>query len=189
MLTICMYGGTDSGIYTQIMSADPDCGLTLKGFKQAIANYMKEHPDYVKWCKVVQELAYTKRLSVNAFGRVRILMGEENKIMRQALNSPVQGSAADVARACMPLFIQYIKDKGWYGKVKLVLQVHDEYLIEYPVALRHEVGLMCQEIMCAPLTIKGRTFKLKIDAEVGKYWGGMNGYDIDKDKVEKGSKH
>ncbi len=116
-------------------------------------------------------------------------MGAENAVMRQALNSPVQGSAAEVARDCMPKFIEYIKNKGWGGKVKLVLQIHDEYVLEYPIEMRHEVGLMAKEIMCAPITIKGKTFNLKIDAEVGKYWGGMSGYDIDKDIVKKGSKH
>lgn len=171
------------------MTAAPDCGLTFDNFKDAVQNYMDAHPDYVKWCEEVKVLAREKRLSVNAFGRVRVLNGAANQIERQALNSPVQGSAAEVARECMPKFIEYIKKKGWEGKVKLVLQIHDEYVLEYPVELRHEVGLMAKEIMCAPITIKGQTFSLKIDAEVGRYWGGMSSYDIDTDTVKKGSKH
>lgn len=184
-----LYGGTDRGIYTKILSAAPDCGLTFDDFKQAIANYMKAHPEYTAWCKKVQALALTKRLSVNCVGRVRTLYGADNAIMRQALNSPVQGSAADLCRICMPDFVEYIERKGWTGKVLLNLQVHDEYVLEYPIEMRQEVALMAQEIMCQKFIVNGYDLNLKIDIEVGKYWGGMKGYDLEKNEIKKGSKH
>lgn len=184
-----MYGGSDRGIYTKVLTAAPDCGLKFDDFKQAVDNYMEAHPEYVQWCHEVQQLALEKRLSVNAYGRVRQLMGADNAIMRQALNSPVQGSAAEVARSCMPMILDYIKDKGWEGKVKLVLQVHDEYVVEYPIEMRKEVAQMMDAVMTAPITINGHTFCLKIDIEVGKYWGGMSKYNLEEDRIVVGSKH
>lgn len=184
-----MYGGSDRGIYTKVMTAAPKCGLTFAKFKEAINNYMKAHPEYVEWVKEVQQLATEKRISVNAFGRVRTLMGEANKILRQALNSPVQGSAAEVARSCMPMILDYIDAKGWQDDVKLVLQVHDEYVVEYPIKMRKEVAQMMKDVMTAPININGHTINLKIDIEVGKYWGGMNKYDLDRDEVIVQSKH
>jgi len=184
-----MYGGSDRGIYTKVMTAAPDCGLTFKDFTDAVDNYMKAHPDYEQWTKEVQALALEKRISVNAFGRVRTLMGADNAVMRQALNSPVQGSAADAARRMMPEIVQYIKDRGWEQKVFLALQIHDEFVLEYREDMRHSVGLMLKEIMCQELNINGYKFRLKIDAEIGKYWGGLQSYDIDTDTVAGASKH
>lgn len=171
------------------MTQNPDCGLTFQDFKEAIENYMRLHPDYAKWCKEVQAVALDKRISINAFGRVRVLMGADNAIMRQALNSPVQGSAAEVARECMPKILDYINEKGWENKVKLVLQVHDEFVVDYPVEMRKEVAQMMHDIMTAEIKINSHVFRLKIDIEVGQFWGGMKGYDLETDTVASGSKH
>lgn len=189
-----MYGGSDTGIFNQVITAFPDCGLTLKKFKQAVKNYMDAHPDYVKWCQEVQELALRKRLSVNGFGRVRQLLGDDISIMRQALNSPVQGTAADVARECMADCQEYIdemekKDLRWKS-VKLLLQIHDEFVFECPESMRQEVCQAMVNIMTKPITINGYTFNLKVDPEVGKYWGNQESYDYINDKInDGGSKH
>lgn len=189
-----LYGGTDNGIYNNVMTAFPNCGLTLKKFKKAVQNYMDAHPDYVKWCKEVQEIALHKRLSVNGFGRVRQLLGDDLSIMRQALNSPVQGTAADVAREAMADCQEYIdemssKDHRW-SDVKLLLQIHDELVFECPISMRQEVCTAMVKLMTKPITINGYTFNLKVDPEVGKYWGNQESYDYINDKINKdGSKH
>ena len=189
-----MYGGSDSGIHNQVITAFPNCGLTLKKFKLAVKNYMDAHPDYVQWCKDVQAVALQQRISVNGFGRVRQLMGDDMSIMRQALNSPVQGTAADVARDCMADLQEYIdemeiKDLRW-REVKLLLQIHDEFVVECPIKMRQEVALAMAKIMTKPIIINGYTFNLKIDVEVGKYWGNQESYDYINDKInDGGSKH
>lgn len=189
-----LYGGSDNGIYNNVMTAYPDCGLTLKKFKQAVNNYMNVHPDYVEWCKEVQEIAINRRISVNGFGRVRQLLGDDLKLMRQALNSPVQGTAADVAREAMADCQEYIteqskKDPRWCN-VKLLLQIHDELVFECPEDMRQEVCTTMMELMTKPITINGYTFRLKGDPEVGKYWGNQESYDYINDKIiKKGSKH
>lgn len=189
-----MYGGTDNGIYNNVITAYPNCGLTLKKFKQAVKNYMDAHPDYVRWCKEVQEIALRKRISVNGFGRVRQLLGDDMSIMRQALNSPVQGTAADVAREAMADCQEYIdemsiKDYRW-TRVKMLLQIHDELVFECPEEMRQEVTTAMVKLMTKPITINGYTFQLKVDPEVGKYWGNQESYDYINDKIRKdGSKH
>lgn len=188
-----LYGGTDDGIYNQVITAFPTCGLTKKKFKEAVQNYMKAHPDYVKWCEEVKKVALRKRISVNGYGRVRQLMGDDMSIMRQALNSPVQGTAADVARECMADCQEYIdemelKDPRW-KEVKMLLQIHDEFVFECPISMRQEVCKAMCEIMTKPITINGYTFRLKVDPEVGKYWGNQDSYDYKTDKIKDGSKH
>jgi len=189
-----MYGGSDNGIFNQVITAFPNCGLTLKKFKLAVQNYMDAHPDYVKWCKEVQEIGLRKRISVNGFGRVRTLLGDDMKIMRQALNSPVQGTAADVARTAMADCQEYIdeqsKTDAKWREVKMPLQIHDELLFECPVEMKQEVCTKMCELMTKPITVNGYTFQLKVDAEVGKYWGNQESYDYINDKIIKeGSKH
>lgn len=189
-----LYGGTDNGIYNNVITANPDCGLTLKRFKEAVQNYMKAHPDYVEWCEEVQRIALRKRISVNGFGRIRQLLGDDMSIMRQALNSPVQGTAADVAREAMADCQEYIneqakQDPRW-REVKLLLQIHDELVFECPENMRQEVCKAMCEIMTKPITINGYTFRLKVDPEVGKYWGNQEGYDYENDVIRtEGSKH
>ena len=169
------------------MTSFPKCGLTFKYFKKAVQNYMDAHPDYVAWCKKVQLIAAQKRISVNGFGRVRTLMGDENSIKRQALNSPVQGTAADVAREAMAdcqefLDAKYLTDVRW-RKVKLLLQVHDELVFEAPENMRQEVTKEMMNIMTKEITINNYTFRLKGDVEVGKKWGNQQKYDYTNDKI------
>lgn len=189
-----MYGGTDNGIYNNVITAFTNCGLTLKHFKQAVKNYMDTHPDYVKWCEKVQKIAQEKRISVNGYGRVRILMGDDRSISRQALNSPVQGTAADVARETMADCQEYIDEKSIddtrWKNVKVLLQIHDELVFECPEDMRQEVCTKMVELMTKEITINGHTFRLKVDPEVGKRWGNQESYDYINDKIRTdGSKH
>ena len=182
-----MYGGSDSGIYAQVMTAFPDCGLTLKRFKQAVQNYLDAHPDYVKWCEEVQEVAWKERVSINAFGRVRTLLGRKDAIGRQALNTPIQGSAADAVRQDYVLLNRAFLEEGL--KARIILQIHDEFVFHYPTEERADVARLVKLHMGREREIKGRKFRIKVDAEVGKYWGTLNGIDLDTLVVEKGSKH
>ena len=91
-----LYGGSDPGIFSQVITAVPNSGITLKSFKEAIANYAETHVDYQPWVEKVQAMAKERRLSVNAYGRVRTLLGDSRSIERIALNNPIQGSAADL---------------------------------------------------------------------------------------------
>lgn len=182
-----MYGGSDGGIYAQVMTEQPNCGLTLKGFKQAIANYMGVHPDYIKWCEEVQELARTKRISINAYGRVRTLLGRKDAVSRQALNSPIQGSAADAVREDYVMLNKAFLEGG--HKARIILQVHDEFIFHYPIEEREIVANLAKEIMGRKREINGREFTIGLDAEVGTYWGSLNGLDLDTMEVSDGSKH
>lgn len=55
---------------------------------------------------------------------------------RQAINTTIQGSAADIAKNAMVVINAKIKENNLFGKVKLVLQLHDELI--YEVSLRYK---------------------------------------------------
>ena len=181
------YGGTIRGTYTTIMTDNPDCGLTFKKFKQGIENYIDAHPDYKKWVDEVQDLAKTKRLSKNAFGRVRQLFGPTQGLGRQALNTPIQGSAADAVREDMVLLTDEFFKRNM--KARTTMQIHDEFIFHYPKGERNQVVEVVKQCMNREREINGYKFRIGIDVEVGQYWGNTDKLDIKTMKVTKGSKH
>ena len=181
------YGGSDNGIYSQVMTEVPDCGLTLPMFKEAVQNYFKAHPDYIDWAKESQDYAVEHKLSINAFGRVRSLLGPVASIKRQALNSPVQGSAADTVKEDMILISKAFKDNNLNSK--MVLQIHDELVFDIDDTELEEAGTIVRDVMTRDRTINGHTFSIPIDAEIGTYWGALGSIDLNTFKLKKGSKH
>jgi DNA polymerase-1 len=182
-----LYGGTDRGIYTQVMTAVPDCGLTFKRFCEAVRNYMDAHPEFALWCVKVQELAERRAISINAFGRVRTLLASANSASRQALNNPIQGSSADVTRDAI-IDIRRALKAGNY-KSKLILAVHDELLMDVRLNELKEVYAIMTKAMGKELTVNGYKFRIPLDAELGKFWGEMQAFDEDTFEMKGGSKH
>ncbi|MBT5337749.1 DNA polymerase I, partial [Candidatus Falkowbacteria bacterium] len=87
---------------------------------------------------------------------------------RMAINHPIQGTAADLMKIAM---IEVYKEvKGKSSKVKVLLQVHDELVIECPSEMVDYVAKIIDEKMekihklCVPI---------KVDTEVGDNWQDM----------------
>ena len=182
------YGGSDKSIFSKAKTAVPECTLTLRGFKKAVQNYVDAHPAYSEFVEEVQTLAREQRVSVNAFGRVRTLLGEEQAIDRQALNTPIQGSAADAVGEDMLMLDKLFKDNNL--KTKMLLQIHDELLFEIP---NDELEIACpiiHNVMNREREIKGYKFKIPIDAEIGTHWGLQKPYNLlTQTLIEGRSKH
>lgn len=181
------YRGSDRGIYTKVMAAEPDCGLTFKDFCQAVQNWLDAHPKFAEVSRELEILAAEKRIALTAGGRVRILQGALNQIKRQAVNTPIQGSAAEVVRDDMVEIDRRFTEEGL--EAEIVLQVHDELIFEYPVHEREAVAKIVYEVMTREREIKGSKFHLQIDAEVGTFWGEMDSIDLQTLEVAEGSKH
>jgi len=91
-----------------------------------------------------------------------------SKAERQALNTPVQGSAADLIKLAMTRVHRRLREEGL--KARMVLQVHDELLLEVPEAeLETTAALVVQEMeQVHPLDVP-----LTVDAKVGRNWSEM----------------
>lgn len=181
------YGGSDPGIFSQVVTAVPDSGLTLKVFKDAVKNYMASHPTFATWVEEVQDLAQERRISPNAFGRVRVLLGDASSIDRVALNNPIQGSAADAVAQDMVLLDELFVKAGL--KTTIVLQIHDELVFHVPNSELKEAGKIIKKVMNRTRKVNGYSFKIPIDAEIGTHWGAMDSYNLTTGKITKGSKH
>ncbi|MEG0994910.1 MAG: DNA polymerase, partial [Bacilli bacterium] len=84
---------------------------------------------------------------------------------RMALNSPVQGSAADILKKAMVLIFQEFKRRNL--KSKMLLQVHDELIFNVVNEEVDEVKQLVKDIMENVVTLK---VPLKVDIVLGENW-------------------
>ncbi|HRX59283.1 MAG TPA: DNA polymerase I [Eubacteriales bacterium] len=84
---------------------------------------------------------------------------------RVAMNMPIQGTAADVIKLAMVKVSRELKERGL--KAKLILQVHDELILDTPFAERDEVVLLVHDCMEQVAKLK---VPLDADVKVGKSW-------------------
>ncbi len=137
-----------------------------KGF---IDNYLNTYPgikEYMdKTIKEAHELGYVKTL----FNRIRIIPELQNKnyMIRQAgermaLNTPIQGTSADIIKKAMVEVHKKIKEKNL--KSKMILQIHDELVIDTKKDELEEIKTILKETM-------ENTYKLnvplKVDINIG----------------------
>ena len=84
---------------------------------------------------------------------------------RIAMNTPIQGSAADIIKVAMVEVYRAIKEKGL--KSKLILQVHDELIIETHNEEVEEVKSLIKELMEGAISLD---VPLRVDIESGDSW-------------------
>ena len=84
---------------------------------------------------------------------------------RVAMNSPIQGTAADIIKIAMIRVFERLKKEGL--KSKLILQVHDELLIETALEEEEQVRMILEEEMVHASSL---AVELEIDLHVGNNW-------------------
>ncbi len=84
---------------------------------------------------------------------------------RAAMNAPVQGSAADLIKVAMVNVYNEIKNRNL--KTKLILQIHDELILNVPIEEKKEVIQLVKEKMEQAMTL---SVPLKVDVSFGENW-------------------
>ncbi len=97
---------------------------------------------------------------INASNKQRKALGE-----RIAMNTPIQGTAADIIKLAMVRVYERLKKEQ--PDAKIILQVHDELIIECPEEKAEQVSrLLCEEME----TAASLKVKLEVDSHAGKNW-------------------
>ncbi|OGD67128.1 hypothetical protein A2442_01890 [Candidatus Campbellbacteria bacterium RIFOXYC2_FULL_35_25] len=125
-----------------------------------------------------KELGYTKTF----FGRRRYFEGIDSRIPfvramteRMAINAPIQGTSADMTKIAMGRVNEYIVKKGLAEDVFILLQVHDELILEVREDLVKKIVPEIQKIMEDVILPKDAFgIKFVVDASVGEDWGNLN---------------
>ena len=84
---------------------------------------------------------------------------------RVAMNSPIQGSAADIMKISMLKVDEALKESGYDANI--VLQIHDELLIEVKEDEAEKVSKLVEKTMKEAVSLK---VPLEVDAHIGKTW-------------------
>jgi DNA polymerase-1 len=139
--------------------------------KELIDNYFLNFPKVKEYMDQSIELAKQKGFVTTLFGRKRYLpdINASNSIVRgvaerNAINSPIQGSAADIIKIAMINIHRLLKDKY---RTRMILQVHDELIFDVPKPELEEIKLLVRNEMehAAKLSVP-----LEVDMGVGKDW-------------------
>ena len=85
------------------------------------------------------------------------------------MNSPIQGTAADIIKLAMVNVAKKLKDGGF--DARLVLQVHDELIFEVPEDEVERLTALVKSCMEGAYTL---SVPLRVEIETGKSWGEMH---------------
>lgn len=131
--------------------------------------YFEKHPQVHDFLERMVKSAEEKGFAETISGRKRQVpeLRHKDKITQQigrriALNTPIQGSAADLMKKAMVDIWREIKRQGL--KSGMILQVHDELVFEVPDGERDEMEALVQEKM-------EKVFPLKVPLKVHLSWG------------------
>lgn len=149
-----------------------DIGVTNKEAKNYIESYLKHYSGIDKYMRDVVEKAKDTGYVETVFGRRRYLpeLSASNGMTRAfgervARNAPIQGTAADIIKIAMIKVDKRLTEENL--EARLVLQVHDELIVECPSHESMRVAMILQEEMEKAVSL---SVPLVADSAVGKTW-------------------
>jgi DNA polymerase-1 len=150
--------------------------LTLAEAETFVKTYFEKFPGVKRYLDGIRKLAAQEGYVETLLGRRRYfpaLQGNanvqvKNREEREAINAPVQGTAADIMKLAMLRVPATLEKAGLTAK--MLLQVHDELVFECPKKEVKETARVVQEVMANafPLSIP-----LSTEARYGENWGDM----------------
>lgn len=153
-------------------SLSRDLKIPIKLAKKYIEDYFKTYPKIKEFMNSTIDGGREKGYVSTMFNRRRYLpeLKAANKNVqafgeRMAMNAPIQGTAADIIKIAMVNVYKTLKERGL--KSKLILQVHDELIIESPLEEKEEAARILKAEMENAAIL---SLPLKVDLETGKSW-------------------
>lgn len=149
-----------------------DMHVSKKEASEYIKSYFAKYPKIKEYLDGVKTSAREKGYSETLFGRRRYIpeLAAKNKNLqsfgeRVAMNAPIQGTAADIIKIAMVNVSKRLKAEC--PLAKLVLQVHDELIVETPVSEKEKAARILKEEMenAAKLPVA-----LEVQANTGFTW-------------------
>lgn len=140
-----VYGISDFGLGEQL-------GIGRKKAKQYIEEYLEQYAGIKQFMENITEQAKEQGYVETLFHRRRYIpeLKSNNYMVRQfgaraAMNTPIQGTAADIMKIAMIKVYNEIKSRKL--KSKIILQVHDEMMVETPIEEKEEMIKIMKKCM------------------------------------------
>ena len=160
-----IYGISAFGLAQQL-----DCSRSEA--KALIDGYFAAFPGVIDYIERQKELARQQGFAVTLFGRKRYLPDilSHNATVRSfaernAVNSPIQGTAADIIKMAMVTIHRRLKEEGL--KAQMIMQVHDELNFNVPL---NEVEKVREIVVCEMQNVVHLTVPLIADCGIGTNW-------------------
>jgi DNA polymerase-1 len=149
-----------------------DIGVSFYEAKEYIENYLSNYSGVRRYMKDVVETARKTGFTTTIYGRKRYIpeLTSSNFNIRSgaeriALNTPIQGTAADLIKLAMLRVEKALSEH--YPQAQLLLQVHDELIVECPEDIASEVAQLVSREMEG---IASLNVPLTAEAKYGKSW-------------------
>ena len=163
-----IYGMSDYGL-------EQATELSRDQAAQFIAAYFQRYPGVKSYLESTKQKAREKGYVETVMGRRRYIpdLDSGNRQVREAaermaINMPVQGTAADIIKVAMVNLQKEVDRRGL--KSRLILQVHDDLLLESPLEEAEQARTLLREIMSGAMRL---TVPLKVEVKIGRNWGDM----------------
>ncbi len=149
-----------------------DLGVDIQTAKKFIDNYLKTYPGISEYMEEEKKKAYELGYVTTLMNRRRVIEELKNKNYmirssgeRMALNTPIQGTAADILKKAMVEIYDEFNKRGL--KSKMLIQVHDELVFNVLDDELEEVSSIVRDIMEHTIEL---SVPLKVDIEYGDNW-------------------
>ncbi|KPL18249.1 MAG: hypothetical protein AMJ92_08965 [candidate division Zixibacteria bacterium SM23_81] len=160
-----MYGMSAYGLARQLEITHQEAGQFIEDYFQLYPG-VKEYVDGT--IRLAQERGYVTTM-LNRRRYLPELNSEQSSVVafakRTAINTPIQGTAADLIKVAMIEVYRELKRRGL--KTKMIIQVHDELIFEAPLTELDQAAQMVQAKMENAMELK---VPIKVDIGVGKSW-------------------
>ena len=163
-----VYGITKYGL-------SKDLGISNDEAEEYIDRFFELYPGAKRFIDRLIHLAEENHYAATIFNRRRYLPNinsdnwqRRSYDRRNAINTPIQGSAADLMKIAMINAHEAVEEDYLPGE--LLLQIHDELIMEVEETEAEEAGEKLKEIMEDSLQMK---VPLKVDVEIGDNWGDL----------------
>ncbi|MEW6547753.1 MAG: DNA polymerase I [Bacillota bacterium] len=160
-----VYGISDFGLAQQL-------GIGRSEAREYIASYFLRYPGVRRWIDEVVSTARTQGFVTTLMGRRRQLPTilsrnpqERGFAERTAVNTPLQGSAADIIKLAMVRLHRQLQERGMRSRI--ILQVHDELILEVPREELPEAGGLVRSCMEQVMEL---AVPLQVDLKAGPTW-------------------
>ncbi len=153
-------------------SLSEDLHISRAEAKSYIESYLNSYPDINRYLDEIIRTAYEQGFVTTKLGRRRFIpeLSESNKMRKKfgervAMNSPIQGTAADIMKLAMIRVHDRLEKSGL--DAKLILQVHDELILEASAQdADAAMKLLCEEMENAVKL----SVPLDVEAHIGQNW-------------------
>ena len=145
--------------------------ITMTQAKEYIDNYFARFHGIATFFETLKHEGQSKGVVHTLFGRRRLIPPEWNTGARRAfadrvaMNTPIQGTAADIIKMAMLAIQKEISTRSL--PMQMLLQVHDELVFEVAPAVAEEARVMVMETMEGIVSLD---VPLKVDAKLGANW-------------------